>query len=57
VYEYSAMVISEAKVAHHINSELKKVLNHLLKKRLDDILEALPVDELIRETRTVDSYR
>jgi hypothetical protein len=57
VYEYKTMAISEAKVAHHINRELKNVLNQLVKKRLDDVLEALPVNELIRETRTTDSYR
>jgi hypothetical protein len=49
--------ISEAKVVNHINRELKNVLNRLVKKRLDDVLEAIPVNELIRETRTAESYR
>jgi hypothetical protein len=33
------------------------VLNSLVKKQLDDILEQIPVDELIGETRTAESYR
>jgi hypothetical protein len=49
--------ISEAKVVDSINRELKNVLTSLVKKRLDDVLETVPVHELIRETRTADSYR
>jgi hypothetical protein len=49
--------VSEAKVVDRINRELKNVLNRFLKKRLDGILETVPVNELIRETRTADSYR
>jgi len=36
--------ITGAKVVAHINRQLKIVLNRLVKKRLDDILGALPVD-------------
>jgi uncharacterized membrane protein YheB (UPF0754 family) len=55
--EYNAMGVSEAKVAQQINLQLKNVLNQLVKKRLDSVLEALPVDQLIRETGTAESYR
>jgi hypothetical protein len=41
----------------HINKELEKVLSSLVKKQLDNILEQIPVDELIVETRTAKSYR
>jgi hypothetical protein len=51
------MGISEAKVVDSINRELKNVLNRHVKKRLDDVLETVPVNTLIRETRTADSYR
>jgi hypothetical protein len=49
--------ITEAKVVAHLNRELKIVLNGLVKKRLDDILGGLPVDQLIGEKRTAESYR
>ncbi|PNF26093.1 hypothetical protein B7P43_G04917, partial [Cryptotermes secundus] len=48
---------NEAKVVDRINRELKNLLNRLVKKRLDDILQTMPVTELIRETRTASSYR
>nr|AGT15837.1 50MGP [Reticulitermes flavipes] len=47
----------EAKVVAHINRQLKNVLNRLVQKRLDDILAGVPVDKLIGETRTAESYR
>jgi hypothetical protein len=49
--------ITEAKDVAHINRELKIVLNGVVKKRLDGILGAVPVDKLIGETRTAESYR
>jgi len=49
--------ITGAKVVAHINRELKIMLNGLVKKRLDDILGELPVDKLIGETRTAESFR
>jgi hypothetical protein len=51
------MGITEAKVVAHINRQLKNVLNSLVQKRLDDILGAVPVDKLIGETSSAESYR
>ena len=49
--------ITGAKVVAQINRELKIMLNGLVKKRLDDILGGLPVDKLIGEMRTAESFR
>jgi len=49
--------ITETKIVAHINRQLKNVLNRLVKGRLDGILEGLPVDELVGETRNAESYR
>lgn len=47
----------ETKIVAHINRQLNSLLNRMVKKRLDDILGAVPVDKLIGEERVAESYR
>jgi hypothetical protein len=49
--------ITETKIVANINSHLRSVLNRLVKKRLDDILGAVPVDKLIGEKQAAEAYR
>jgi hypothetical protein len=49
--------ITEKKIVANINRHLRSVLNRLLKKRLDDILVAVPVDKLIGETQAAETYK
>jgi hypothetical protein len=44
-------------VVEHINKELEKVLNKILKNQLDDLLHGIPVTGLIGKTRAAESYR
>jgi hypothetical protein len=49
--------ITDTKIVANINRQLRNVLNRLVKKRLEDILGAVPVDKLIGETQAAESYR
>jgi hypothetical protein len=49
--------ITETNIIANINLRLGSVLNRLVKKRLDGILGAVPVDKLIGETQAAESYR
>jgi hypothetical protein len=49
--------ITETKIVANINRHLKNVLNRLVKKRLDDILGAVPVDKLIGEKQAAEAYK
>ena len=49
--------ITERKIVANINRHLKNVLNRLVKKRLDDILGAVPVDKLIGGKQAAEAYR
>jgi hypothetical protein len=42
---------------NHINVQLEKVLNSLLKNQLDNILKSTAIDELIGESAMAQSYR
>jgi hypothetical protein len=48
--------ITETKIVATINRHLKIVLDRLLKKRLDNILGAVPVDKLIGEKKAAEAY-